>query len=184
MKRPVSLKAWLLLWLLLCLPMEAQAAQEPASATGTPRNRIIAAVPADLPPTYYKDAETGRAAGFAIDVMNNVARLAGLEVEYVFGKPWGELQRMVLEGRADLIPNLVISETREKMFIFTDAVETLTIGLVRRASDRVHDGLAQGTKVGVIRGSIAEELRQGPWGGHGRVIRQHAASADGPAGGR
>ena len=41
--------------------------------------KIIAAVPPDFPPTYYRDAQTGKPQGFAIDVMNEVARRAGLD---------------------------------------------------------------------------------------------------------
>lgn len=118
------------------------------------RRKIIAAVPADFPPTYFKDKQTGKAAGFAIDVMNEVARQAGLEVEYIFGQPWDEISQILLSGKADVIPNLVISEDRKKLFTFTHPVESVPINYLVRSNDKQRTALKPGMTVGVIKGSI------------------------------
>lgn len=119
-----------------------------------PRRKIIAAVPADFPPTYFKDKQTGKAAGFAIDVMNEVARQAGLEVEYIFGQPWDEISQMLLSGKADVIPNLVISEDRKKLFAFTRPIESVPINYLVRREDKQKTTLKPGMIVGVIKWSI------------------------------
>lgn len=141
------------------LPWWAALAAEPApdSKPARPRDRIVAAVPADFPPTYSRNRVTGKPEGFAIDVLNGVAQRAGFEVEYVLGKPWDELHAMVLQGKADVIPNLTINQARRRMFLFTREVEVPAFHLISRATDRTRNGLTPGTTVGVIRGSTGEE---------------------------
>ncbi len=119
------------------------------------RKKIIAAVPADFPPTYFQDKNTGKAAGFAIEVMDEIAKRAGLEVDYVFGKPWDDIHQMVLSGKADVIPSLTISDDRKKLFIFTSSVESLPINYLVRRQDKKSTALKPGMKVGAMKGSIA-----------------------------
>jgi ABC-type amino acid transport substrate-binding protein len=66
--------------------------------------RIV--IPRDFPPTYFEDAKTGRAAGFAVDITNEIASRAGLKVEYVYGKAWQEIEQMLLDGRPMWLPTL------------------------------------------------------------------------------
>ncbi|WP_205743330.1 transporter substrate-binding domain-containing protein [Geobacter sp. FeAm09] len=129
----------------------AQAGREASAPEG---RKVIAAVPADFPPTYYRDGRTGQAAGFAVDVMNAVARRAGIRVEYVFGQAWDEIQEMVLSGKADVIPNLTMDAARQRRFIFTSPVETLPVSLVVRQEEKI-DRLERGMKVGVMKGSVS-----------------------------
>jgi PAS domain S-box-containing protein len=122
---------------------------------GQAARKILVAVPPDFPPTYSRDQLTGKPKGFAIDVMNEVARRAGIEVEYSFGQEWDDLQEMLLSGKADLIPNLTIDEDRKKRFIFTLPVESLPFNLIVRKDYQKVSALAPGVKVGVIRGSVS-----------------------------
>ncbi len=149
---PAALPAlFLTLGLLACCGFHGNAlAGHDNTRSGT---RIIAAVPPDFPPTYSRDPETGKAVGFAIDVMDEVARRAGLEVEYVFGKPWDEILEMVADGKADLVPNLTIDDTRRKRFAFTRPVETLPISYIVRQGEK-DTVLAPGMKVGVMLTSV------------------------------
>ena len=68
----------------------------------TPR-KVIAVIPADLPPTYFLD-KSGKPAGFAIDVLNELAQRTGLTVEYVSTQGWDDAIQKVLSSKADLIP--------------------------------------------------------------------------------
>ena len=117
--------------------------------------KVVVAVPPDFPPTYSRDENTGKPKGFAIDVMNEVAQRAGLEVEYVFGRPWDDLLGMLQSGKADLIPNLTIDEARRTKFLFTLPVETVLANLIVRKDDRKASVLVSGMKVGVMKGSIS-----------------------------
>jgi ABC-type amino acid transport substrate-binding protein len=102
----------------------------PAGAAET----IVAAVPPDFPPTYFRDPHTGKATGFAVDIMNEVARRANLNVDYVFGQNWAELTDMVERGKADVIPSLTIDDDRKKKFLFTRTVETTPSAILCAAS--------------------------------------------------
>lgn len=129
----------------------------PTTITGNSKNLITAVVATDLPPTYYKDSETGRPVGFAIDVMDEVARRAGLQVKYIYGKPWQEMQEMVLTGKADVNPSLIINDSRKKLFLFTDPVETMPINFIVRSTDRETLTPQPGMTIGMIKSSTAEE---------------------------
>jgi PAS domain S-box-containing protein len=125
------------------------------------RHAIVAAIPEDFPPTYFRDPASGKPSGFAVEVMDEVARRAGLEVSYLYGKPWDELHQLVLSGQADVLPGLMINPERERLFLFTGAMETIAVSFcVRESQDHTLVPRA-GHQVGVIRGSTAETwLRQ------------------------
>jgi len=86
-------------------------AQEP---TGT-SNSVVAIIPRNFPPYYVID-ENGRTAGFAIDLMNHIAKLAGLNVSYMVKNTWSEVDEALVKGEGDMIPNLGITEGRKKHF--------------------------------------------------------------------
>ena len=130
-----------------------------AAADGV-RTHIVAAIPEDFPPTYFRDPATGQPTGFAVDVMNEVAARAGLEVTYIFGKPWDELQRMLLSGQADVLPGLVLSDERQRQFIFTGNMETISVSFATRSSHDHAQLPGPGMRIGVIRGSLADEHAQ------------------------
>ncbi len=127
----------------------------PPTVAGVSKDTLIAVVPTDLPPTYFKDPATGKAAGFAIDVMNEIALRAGMRVEYVFGKPWDEMIERVRTGKADVIPHLTISPERQELLDFTDPIEVMPVGLIVTANSRV-TGFSPGLRVGTLKGAIPE----------------------------
>ena len=130
-----------------------------ASALPQTHRKLIAAIPPDFPPTYFRDSKTGKPLGYAVDIMKEIANRTGMEVEFVFGEAWDELHQMVLTGKADLIPNLVISPDRQKLFIFTTPVETIPINLIVRSSDtRKTTVISAGSSVGAIAGSSAHSM--------------------------
>nr|WP_168205977.1 transporter substrate-binding domain-containing protein [Geobacter sp. FeAm09] len=137
----------------------ARAADPPSSPGGA--DTIVAAIPPDFPPTYSQDRQTGKPVGFAVDVMNEVARRAGLKVVYVFGQQWDEVQHLVLSGKADLIPNLLIDDARSKLFTFTEPVESVPVYLTVRSHESRFYGIIPGLKIGVIKESVGEHYLRG-----------------------
>jgi len=119
--------------------------------------KIIAAVPADFPPTFFKDS-SGKPAGFAVDVMNELARRSGLTVEYVYGEAWDGIQNMVLRGEADLIPGLTIDSNRQDLFAFTNSIEYLPANLIVGSENHTVKGIAPGLSIGVMKASAAESF--------------------------
>jgi PAS domain S-box-containing protein len=120
-----------------------------------PRQKVVVAVLPNFAPIFYRDARTGKAVGFAIDMMNEVAGRAGLQVEYIFGKTWTELENMVESGKADVIPEMTVNKERLKRFIFTRPVENLPFSYVIRNGQNV-SGPTSGMRVGVMLGTASQ----------------------------
>lgn len=158
MKRSICTVAFLL-FLLFCLQVFSLAAATTAAPSGT--KALIAVIPPDLSPYYFRDPATGRAAGLAVDITNALARHGGFTVEYRFAKAWDEVDQLVISGQADLIPLRVVNPTTEKQFLFTEVLDVAPINYLVRASDTGTKGLTPGKRVGVMNKSTAYSLLQG-----------------------
>jgi len=121
---------------------------------------VVVAVQADYPPSSFKDPRSDKLQGFVIDVMDEVARRAGITVRYVSGQNWEKSQQMVLDGRADVIPALTVTEERKRSFAFTNPVDTLPISYIVR-NEGQFNGLQGGMHAGVMRGSSAQSYLKG-----------------------
>jgi PAS domain S-box-containing protein len=124
-------------------------------------SKVIAVIPYDAPPTYFLDAKTGKAAGFAVDVMDKIAERAGLQVEYIFAHSWTEIISKVKRGEADLIPNMSLSDERQKRLAFTSPTETAPLSFFVRSHTGLIDVMKGSHTVGVILGSVAHERLSG-----------------------
>jgi len=123
--------------------------------TGQKRS-VVVAIPSDFPPSYFMDKKSGKPAGFAVDVMDALARQADLQLTYIFGQNFEELQQMLLSGKADVIPILVVNKERSNLFAFSRPIEVTPITwMVRKGSP--HKQYQQGLKTGVVKGSAAED---------------------------
>lgn len=149
----------LLMLLTALLHINNAAAAPPPPAWSGDTVRVV--IPRDFPPTYFQDSKTGKPSGFAVDIMNEVARTAGLKVEYIFGKPWQEIDEMILDGRADLVPNLAVNQARKELFSFTRPVETVAISLFALKSNTDITGLVAGLTVGTMRMSVGDTFMRG-----------------------
>ena len=134
---------------------QAIAAAKPA----VEQREVIAVVPRSWPPQYTVN-EDGNPTGFAIDVMDAVAERAGLSVKYIIKETWTEVSETLQNGKADLIPNLGISEKRKSYALFASPVETFRISLFARADSKDLVGLSDlsGHKVGAVEFNIAARL--------------------------
>jgi PAS domain S-box-containing protein len=116
-------------------------------------DEILAGVHRNFPPQYSIDETTGNPTGFAIDIMNEIARRAGLKIRYVVFDEWPQILLALKAGRIDIIPNLGIIEERTANCDFTDPVEAFDIKIfVRETTTDIH-GIndLQGRKVAVVR---------------------------------
>lgn len=120
-----------------------------------PIAKVIAVIPYDAPPTYFLDKKTGKPAGFAVDIMDSIAKRAGLDIKYIFARDWTQTVNMVVKGEADLAPDIGINEEREKQLVYTSVLEAFPVSFFVRS--RTGNEIRDGYTVGVIRGSIAYE---------------------------
>ncbi len=128
-------------------------------AQAAPRKVVTAAVPADWPPQYSLD-EHGQPQGFAIDVMNEIAASAGLEVHYRVRRSFPRAFAALRDGKVDLIPDCGIVNERRGTFAFTSPIETFVIRIfVRRGSTGIDKlGDLAGRRVAVVETNAAVPL--------------------------
>jgi len=128
-------------------------------AAQTETGEVVAAVAHDFYPEYMVDAD-GHPGGFAIDLMNAVAKRAGLSVTYRVFETWSDLIAALGRGDADLVPVVAVTGGREGRMLFTRPVVTsLTSLFVRQDTDDVR-GLSDltGRRVAVIEGGFSAEI--------------------------
>jgi PAS domain S-box-containing protein len=147
------------LWLAVCMiAISSTWAQE--GATGS-ADEVIAVIPGDFPPQYIiKD--DGSVTGFAIDVTDRVAALAGLQLRYRIVQDWTAADDALAAGTVDLLPNSGITADRLARFDYTVPVETFRLSLFVRhdTSDiRGWDDLTR-RKVAVGKTNVAVRMLQ------------------------
>jgi PAS domain S-box-containing protein len=120
---------------------------------------VVAAVARDFYPEYMVDVD-GQPGGFGIDLMNAVAKRAGLSVTYRVFETWADLIAALERGDAAFAPVVSVTRAREGRMLFTRPVLTSPSSLfVRRHTDGVRGWTdLDGRKVGVIAGGVSEEL--------------------------
>ncbi|MDJ0508071.1 MAG: transporter substrate-binding domain-containing protein [Crocosphaera sp.] len=132
-----------------------------ASVTFFPPNlmTVTAAVPRYFPPSYSVDNQ-GNPQGFAIDVIEAVAKRANVRIKYEIKDTWQQAIAALKKGEVDFIPNLAITETRSQWFQYTTPIETLNIALfVLRDSNLINlQTDFSGRKIAVIQGNAAINL--------------------------
>jgi polar amino acid transport system substrate-binding protein len=87
--------------------------------------KIKVGTSADFPPFESIDEDSGKIIGFDIDLMNAIAKGAGLEVEYTnvdFDKIFGGLVNNEYDA---VISGVTITEEREEAFDFSDPYITV-----------------------------------------------------------
>ena len=120
---------------------------------------VVAAVAHDFYPEYVVDAD-GRPGGFAIDMMNEVAKRAGLSLTYRVFDTWADLIVALERADADLVPAVAVTRAREGRMLFTRPLVMSRVSLfVRQDTDDVRgwSDLA-GRGVAVIEGGFSAEI--------------------------
>ncbi|MBN1851052.1 MAG: transporter substrate-binding domain-containing protein [Deltaproteobacteria bacterium] len=133
---------------------------QPASASESSTSGLVkAAVLKNFPP-QYSTSKDGMPQGFAIDIIEEIAKIAGFEIEYVIKESWEEVFEAVKSGQADIIPNQGITDVREQWFSFSLPVETFPVSLFTRTYEKDISSVSSlfGRKVAVIRLNVGEVL--------------------------
>jgi len=90
-----------------------------------------------FPPQYMLDSN-GKPIGFAIDIIEEVAKIAGVNIEYIIFDDWGNSNKAFFEdGIGDIVPNSGITPERAAKSIFSTPIETIHIRMFKR-SNSVH----------------------------------------------
>jgi len=103
----------------------------------------------------FVDSQNGETVGLFVDVLNAAANRAGIEPRFL-AVPFPEVQRTLIDGRADAIFPLAITPERRADFDFADVFLTTGGALYVRAPQATPDGLA------TLSGKILVTPRTGP----------------------
>lgn len=122
-------------------------------------DEVVVAFHENWPPHYSLDKE-GKPTGFAAEVLEELATRAGLSVRYVIAPSFPDVLKLVLDGEADVVPNLGITPGRMQQFTFTDPVETFTVDLFVRANAIGIENLDDlaGHEVGVVERNVGVRI--------------------------
>ena len=117
------------------------------------------AVLKDFPPQYSLSTY-GQPQGFAIDIIESVAKIANFKIKYIFKENWQEMFEAIQNREADIIPNMGITDRRKALFSFSRPVETFPVSIfVRESEDTISDIQSlSGKNVGVIALNVGEVL--------------------------
>ena len=148
--------------LLLAIAGVHAAAQVPDEEPVVPPVRVGAI--GGFPPQFVDAIPGQKPAGFAIDVIESVARRAGIRLSYASFPDWQAMIDAFREDRIDVIPNLGATGERRAWARFTAPIETTAVRrfeatgvLARTITPEVR------RQVAVVRGNLGETLvRQRP----------------------
>ncbi|MBI5815372.1 MAG: transporter substrate-binding domain-containing protein [Nitrospinae bacterium] len=151
-----SLSLALILYLLFQAAVCAADTAKPAEHVPA-GEKVVAVIPFDSPPTYYYDQRTGRAAGFAVEVMNQIAVRAGFKVEYIYGRGWADVFEKLKNKEADVAPGAGISGERGEFLVFSSPIDAFPVSFFIRSHGTEIDLTGGRHNVGAIKGSVAYE---------------------------
>ena len=122
-------------------------------------SELVVAFHENWPPHYSLD-EDGQPTGFAADVIEELAKRAGLTVRYITAPSFPAVLKLVLDGEADVIPNLGITADREELYLMSEPVETFTVDLLVRTNAIGVNGLDDlaGREVGVVQRNVGVRI--------------------------
>ncbi|MBF0159692.1 MAG: CHASE domain-containing protein [Magnetococcales bacterium] len=126
------------------------------------QREITAVILRDFSPLYQLDA-AGQPAGFAIDVLNEVARNARWSLRYLVVDNWQQLTDALRDRRADLSPATAVTQAWEQEFLFSETVARDYVAcFVLRDNQTVHgcDNLANRTITTVRSGASHQRLEK------------------------
>ena len=117
---------------------------------------LKAAFLVNFPPQYLL-SDSGKPAGFAFEVIDEVARLADFKIEYVIKESWQEMHDALRSGEVDLIPNQGITAQRKTWCSFGTPLEPFPVSFfVRKSTDDIKQfSDLYGRKVAVVRLNVA-----------------------------
>ncbi len=106
----------------------------------------------DWPPYNYNKA--GKPLGYSIDIMNKVAEMVGLKIEFVFGPSWDDFLKMVKNNEIDVMLNITKNKEREEYLEFTSPYFTLSRRIVHKNENGPYNHIAElnGKKMAAVEG--------------------------------
>jgi polar amino acid transport system substrate-binding protein len=110
-------------------------------------------------PYYYID-KNHNPNGYAVDLFKEVAKESNIQYKYIIVDNWMEGQKLIKEGKADIIPNLGITKKRSQTYLYTQATDTFSISLFKRKNsiDLSSYKDIQSRPIGIVEGNACNRI--------------------------
>lgn len=168
MKRPsfsyrliAAALAALVMGLASCYPAsDSGSATKPTAYDRVLQTKTLRVAYISYPPSFIKDAKTGKYSGIMHEVLQDIAKRMELKIEYVEETAWGTMIEVVNTGRVDLVcTGLWPNATRGKFVDFTEPVYFSPIRAYVKTGNRAFDGNlaainSSGVKIATIDGEM------------------------------
>jgi ABC-type amino acid transport substrate-binding protein len=122
---------------------------------------LIAVFPEHFPP-IFETTRNDVPVGFGIEVMEEIAARAGLNIRYRALPGWLATHTALQTGKADLIPNMGITPKRRQMFDFSVPLMRMSVSLYVRAGlpeiDGLRDLVAQNRSIAIVESNVSADL--------------------------
>ena len=135
----------------------------PLTAVLAEEKRIVrVGVLGNFPPHYVTEKEFGASAGFAVDIITDIAREAKLDLRFLTYRNWKELIDAVRTGQIDIVPLLPVNTETIAAFNLTSILYTAPMSIFVRNdnSDLRGNSDLPGRRVSVVSGDIGERIMQ------------------------
>ncbi len=125
-----------------------------------PPKKIAAIILNDWPVAYVAQENSQLPQGFAIDIMNRVAEIASLDIQYIVAQNWMEANVLGDKYETAIFPSMGITEKRKEIYDFTIPYVTQQVTIISRSNSQKFLSLddLQEKIVGVVRTNIGVEL--------------------------
>ena len=149
-----------LFFLIVVIPLFWSVLNDAHSMEGTDSSIVVAIILEDWPLQYSVDKKTGQPKGFAIDIMEKVAELSGMDIHYISVQNWAEANRLAEKFETIIFPNCGISDERSKQYDFTTPYETSSLGVFFRKTTPCVNSIAglSGKKVGAVETNLGVDF--------------------------
>lgn len=146
----------LMLFLISFLSLKAQA-QSPLDTQGHMPDAIHVVTDDNYPPYLFRNDE-GKVEGYLVDYWQLWAKKTGIKVQLT-ATNWSDAQRMLLEGKADVIDMIFRTPAREQMHAFSAPYAILPVVIFSHASISGISSIAtlKGFQIGVQAGDACIE---------------------------
>jgi diguanylate cyclase (GGDEF)-like protein len=116
-------------------------------------------IPKDWKPYYFIN-ENGKPDGYGVELFEAVAKNLDLKYEYVVVDDFEKILKLFEEKKVDIIPNIGITQRREKIFLFTQPTDSFFIKIYKRENQNdilKLDDLVN-KKIGLVEENICSKL--------------------------
>lgn len=146
LKKGVMLLAFIVFPILISPAISAGAMAQRTQDADTSGNRsdhpgqtILVGGDHNYPPYEYLD-DSGRPAGYNVDLMRAIADEVGMDIEIRLG-PWSEIRQSLKKGQIDAIQGILYTPARDRSFDMSPPHTTISYVVVARKEQGLPDGL-------------------------------------------